>query len=89
VDTASTITNGRLIGGTITRGNSVRTITSHSGDNLTLTAALDSATVGDAVTMNIGCDKSMTACNLWHNNILNYGGEPYISSKNPFNGRII
>ena len=89
VDTASTITNGRLIGGTITLGTSIRTITSHSGDNLTLTAALDSASVGDAVTMNIGCDKSMTACNDWHNNILNYGGEPYISSKNPFIGRIV
>jgi hypothetical protein len=89
VDTASTITSGRLIGGTITVGTQVKTINSHSGDDLTITGPLVGVVVGDTVNLAIGCDKSLTACNTWHANLDNYGGEPYIASNNPFKGRIV
>jgi hypothetical protein len=88
VDTASTIPDGRLIGGTIGTGNFVRTISSHVGDNLTVIAPLEGAQVGGSVSMCMGCDKSVVSCNAWHNNLLNFGGEPYIAGKNPFNGRM-
>lgn len=87
VDTASTITSGRLIGGTIQANGTVRTITAHSGDNLTLIAPMTIA-INDTVSMSIGCDKSVVACNAWHANLANFGGEPYIAGNNPFSGRM-
>jgi hypothetical protein len=66
----------------------VRTINSHAGQALTITGPLVGVGVGDSVLIAMGCDKSLTACNDWHNNLLNYGGEPYIAAKNPFIGRI-
>lgn len=88
VDSGSTITDGRLIGGTISSGNAIRTITGHVGDALTLIAPMENAEVGDVVSLSMGCDKSIVACDAWHNNKLNFGGEPYISGKNPFSGRM-
>lgn len=85
---AATVTNGRLIGGIIAVGTSSRTITSHSGDQITVTAQLDDAAVGDSLSLLIGCNKSTTACKDWHNNINNFGGEPYVPKNNPFNGRL-
>lgn len=89
VAAAASITDGRLIGGTITIGATIRTITYHSGANIKITQPIDGAAAGDAVSMSIGCDKSLTACHDWHNNIANFGGEPYIADHNPFTGRMV
>lgn len=39
--------------------------------------------VGDMFLLSKGCAHNMTACSTVHNNILNYGGQPYIPTKNP------
>jgi hypothetical protein len=85
VYTASTIPAGRLLGGTIRAGNYSRTIVGQSGDDLELISAID-VSVGDSVDLSIGCNKSTKACDEWHDNINNFGGEPYIPNKNPFSG---
>jgi len=95
-DLAASTPEPRLIGGTISLGASARTITAQTNTtyagspavNLTLTAHFEDVAVGDSVSMVIGCNHSTTACKEWHNNIANFGGEPYIPEKNPFRGRI-
>jgi hypothetical protein len=89
------ITAGRLIGGIISEGINSRTITSHTngtylGDSvvmLTITAQISGAIVGYPVALLIGCNHSTTACKDWHDNIDNFGGEPYTPEKNPFVGK--
>jgi hypothetical protein len=88
VAVAAGVTNGRLIGGTITIGVTVRTITAHSGSAIKITQPIEGAEAGDPLILSIGCDKTLTACNDWHSNLANFGGEPYIADNNPFIGRI-
>lgn len=88
ISTANTVTNGKLIGGTIDIGNTVRTITEHSGQSITVSQPFEDVSPGDSCSMSIGCDKSLTACDEWHDNLPNFGGEPYIAKDNPFIGRI-
>ena len=40
--------------------------------------------VGISVTLTAGCDHSTSACHSRFNNLVNYGGFPFIPSKNPF-----
>ena len=91
------ITTPRMIGGVITWGTNSRTPTTHDvgvylGYNvimMRLTAAFVGIAAGEKVSMVIGCDHSTTACKDWHDNIDNFGGEPYIPEENPFEGRIV
>lgn len=39
---------------------------------------------GTPVSLVVGCDKSMTMCRDVHQNILNYGGQPWVPVDNPF-----
>ena len=88
VPEADAIEDGRLQGGIVIAGVSSRTILKHVGSVLTLSAMLDDLSVGDDVLFYLGCNKTTTACKDWHNNIGNFGGEPYIPYKNPFKGRM-
>jgi uncharacterized phage protein (TIGR02218 family) len=36
-----------------------------------------------------GCDHTVSTCNTKFSNLANYGGQPYIPSTNPFNGKAI
>jgi len=38
---------------------------------------------GNSIDLILGCDKSMTDCSLLHQNIQNYGGQPWIPLDNP------
>lgn len=90
VDAAASISDGRLIGGTLTVGAIVRTITYHVGSSIKITQPLESSVgSGSTCSILIGCDKSLTACNEWHDNIDNFGAEPYIAAHNPFIGRMV
>lgn len=53
---------------------------------LTLTQAFLDLSVSDSVTVYPGCAHNTTACADEFDNILNYGGWPYIPNRNPFNG---
>jgi hypothetical protein len=66
----------------------VRTITAHTGSAIKITQPIEGASPGDSASLAIGCDKTLTACNDWHANLANFGGEPYIAGVNPFVGTI-
>ena len=45
--------------------------------------------VGDTVTAFAGCNHTVESCNGKFNNLLNYGGYPFIPNKNPMDGTSI
>lgn len=63
-----------------------RFIRSFTGLVLTLAQRLVTASVSDAVTVFPGCDHTMQTCDEVYDNILNFGGMPFIPQKNPFDG---
>lgn len=89
VSNADSVTSGYLVAGYIETSEEKRMITAHSGTSISVTTAMQGLEVGDAVTMYIGCDHTTSDCSGKHDNIVNYGGEPYIPSKNPHEGRMI
>lgn len=60
----------------------MRTILTVVGNVLTLSGIARGLAISDAVSVVRGCDHKMTGCNL-HSNINNYGGMPWIPTKNP------
>lgn len=88
---------GYFIGGMVQDSNGVyRFITNHSGSILTLIRPLESliedanSSAGvAAVSLYPGCDHTRTTCENKFNNQLNYGGFPWIPTKNPFGGSSI
>lgn len=82
-------------GGIISYNGVQRYIASHSGVTLKLfrsfeiLAAEVSTNGNTAVTIYPGCDYTRTTCNTKFNNILNFGGFPWIPNKNPMGGSSI
>ncbi|MBU6956025.1 phage BR0599 family protein [Hahella sp. HN01] len=63
-----------------------RMIVGQSGDAITLSTTPPGLRVGAAVMLYPGCDHTLTTCDAKFSNSLNYGGFPFIPSKNPFGG---
>lgn len=59
-------------------------ILSQIGTSLTLGGFPVGLVGGDTVEIFPGCNHTMAACNDKFNNVLNYGGQPFIPVKNPF-----
>lgn len=66
-----------------------RMILSHTGGTVTIPMSFESLTVGQTVDVYPGCKLNLDDCENKYNNILNYGGWPYIPGINPFNGAVI
>lgn len=86
---AGTFPNGYFAGGkiafTATAGVVERRgIRAHSGDELTLSHPISSLGLGDTILAYPGCDRTKQTCADKFNNLVNYGGFPYIPVKNPF-----
>jgi hypothetical protein len=62
-----------------------RTILRLSGNTLTLSGPALDLSVGHSMRVVIGCNRKMDDCTDIHNNINNYGGQPWIPLKNPIN----
>ena len=76
---------GKLTAGYARLGaNEYRTIILHSGASITLASAFPSLQTGESLTLFAGCDRSIATCNTTFSNVENYGGFPYIPTKNPF-----
>lgn len=62
-----------------------RMILSISGEN-TLTLSGDSGSLAALQKVSVikGCDHTMASCKNIHNNLLNFGGQPWIPTTNPF-----
>jgi uncharacterized phage protein (TIGR02218 family) len=63
-----------------------RFIESFSGLALNLSQAFQGLQVGDTVTVSPGCDHTTATCSGTYGNLPNYGGFPFIPTKNPFDG---
>lgn len=69
----------------------LRTIVDYdrSAGEVTIASSLDILEVGDSVNAFPGCQHDLADCKDIFDNIVNYGGFPYVPSKNPFgSGRI-
>ena len=78
--------DGYFTGGKLKVGNNLMMIVRHVGNSVYMIDALDGADLEDEVNVWPGCDRSMTTCTSKFNNTLNFGGLPYIPTKNPFSG---
>lgn len=63
-----------------------RAIRDHSGGVITVNFQPVGLSVGATVDIYPGCDHTTATCNSKFDNVLNYGGMPYIPGKNPFDG---
>ncbi len=99
---ASSFANGYFSSGIIEAPNgTLRFITNHSGQNLSLIRPLDDLTDefinngygnnygGIVVRIFPGCDRSRGVCLGRYDNLNNFGGFPFIPTKNPFGGSSI
>lgn len=79
--------NGYFSGGFIEINGIKRFISIHSGASLQLmnSFAIDDIAIGQPVGVYAGCDHLKTTCENKFNNVINFGGFPYIPSRNPFN----
>lgn len=67
----------------------LRFIVYHIGDHIKVSRVFNTAIGNTLVLLYPGCDKSKNTCINKFNNVLNFGGFPYIPSKNPFVGSVV
>jgi uncharacterized phage protein (TIGR02218 family) len=93
IDISPAPPSGYFNGGILDDGFGKRYITNHSGDTLTLMSPSrylisEMDVAGIAITLYPGCNHTMSDCVDKFDNLNNYGGFPYIPSKNPFANEI-
>jgi uncharacterized phage protein (TIGR02218 family) len=77
---------GYFTGGMLRLGDEYRLIVGQSGDALTLLDRIPGLAAGMEAIAWPGCSRSTATCAGKFNNIDNYGGLPFLPSKNPFSG---
>lgn len=77
---------GYFTGGMCKTGDSVMLIMGHSGTSVVLLDAVPGMAEGAGVELWPGCDHSLATCTSKFNNAINYGGLPFLPTKNPFSG---
>lgn len=82
----ATKADGWFLAGKIVVGDAERLITSHSGSTITINRKMVNVLPGNSFTAYAGCDHTLAICKSKFNNLLNYGGQPWIPNKNPFFG---
>jgi len=87
---AAPTTTGVLAAGEIVnlRNGERRLILNNSGATITIGYPFVDLIVGDEVELVKGCDHSLATCKAKFDNVINFGGFPYIPSDNPFEGTI-
>lgn len=89
VAVAASKPDGYFVGGMLESNDGARMIVGHAGVNITLVAPMPSLSAGMAVRLYAGCDHSTAICLDRFDNLVNYGGFPFIPVKNPFTGDAI
>lgn len=74
---------GGIISWTAGGRTEIRTILRVSTDTLTCSGALSGMSAGMTVSVILGCNRTMDDCGTLHSNINNFGGQPWIPTKNP------
>lgn len=78
--------DGWFIAGKIVVGNARRLITNHVGSEITISHQMVGVIAGNSFSAYAGCDHTMDTCRVKFSNLDNYGGQPWIPTKNPFVG---
>lgn len=79
--------DGYYVGGYVKFGdNDMRMVRGHTGQTLTLLTPIYAMQPGDTIRVFAGCDHALATCRSKFNNLHNFGGFPWIPSKNPFHG---
>lgn len=82
---SSPVPDGYWINGYVERSNGdVRFVVQHTGVTVTLLTPFEDMQVGETVSIFAGCDHAFVTCLNKFNNVINYGGFPYLPSENPF-----
>lgn len=91
IDEASAFASGYFVGGYLEYGLIRRFISSHYGNQISLIAPISNYEISlpIAVTLYPGCDKVRSTCKNKFDNLNNFGGFPWIPTKNPFSGTSI
>lgn len=66
-----------------------RHIVAHTGSTITMSNQIPELTITKEVEVYPGCDHTLNTCKNKFNNFLNFGGFPWIPTKNPFTGSVI
>lgn len=64
--------------------NDFRLITDHVGNDITILIGFPGDVTGVAVDVTEGCDHSLPTCKTKFDNVINYGGHPFVPLKDPF-----
>jgi len=78
--------SGYFLGGMLQRGDDLRMIVAHGAGVVTLVDSISDLAEEDDVYLWPGCPRTMNACLNRFNNLDNYGGLPFLPTKNPFSG---
>lgn len=68
-----------------TDGTEYRTIIGVNGNDIKLNNSPSGLAALDTVDLVLGCPHTLTGCTDVHDNVINYGGQPFIPLKNPVN----
>lgn len=87
---ATSFSSRKFVGGLVEwtgeHGPEVRLILSvNEPDGLVLAGSTQGLEVSDSVSVVLGCDHTLDDCENIHENVLNFGGHPWIPRKNPVN----
>ena len=85
----SSSSDGYFTGGIFTFGSTSRFIINHTGINIVLSRPINGLITGDSCKIYPGCDHALATCKNKFNNLDNYGGFPWIPTRNPFDGSSI
>jgi hypothetical protein len=83
--TANDLAAGEIVN---LRNGERRMILSNNGTVVSLGYPFVDLQPGDAVEMVRGCPHDLASCKAKFNNVINYGGFPYIPADNPFEGKL-
>lgn len=72
------------LGGSVVFDGVPRLIVAQSGNVITVQVEFESSPLGQVVDVYAGCDHSAATCASKFDNIVNFGGFPYVPTKNPF-----
>jgi uncharacterized phage protein (TIGR02218 family) len=86
INAAGAYADGWFRGGIFVSGETERMVVSHSGTSINVGQGVNLVDVGDSCSLYAGCTHTYTVCNDKFNNRINYGGHPWIPSRNPFGG---
>ena len=77
---------GWFVGGILRFGTHYKLITNHASGRIILGGNVPGMAAGSSFQAMAGCDKSLGTCANRFGNHVNFGGFPYIPTKNPFTG---